>query len=80
MSNKFAEALKRPEPPRQPDPEAAAGGSRAGRKHIGGYFAPEVSRQLRELALAEDSTVQALMGEALDLLFQARRLPTIAQR
>ena len=31
--------------------------SRQGTKHIGGYFSPEVSRQLRMIAAAED-TVQ----------------------
>ena len=41
---------------------------RSGRKHIGGYFDPAVSKQLHLLAVEEDSSVQRL----LDLLFQAR--------
>jgi hypothetical protein len=54
--------------------------SRRNAKHIGGYFDPAVSRQLRGIALEEDSTVQELMGEALDMLFQSRRKPTIARK
>ena len=54
--------------------------SRRNTKHIGGYFDPAVSRQLRGIALEEDSTVQELMGEALDMLFQSRRKPPIASR
>lgn len=54
--------------------------SRRKTKHIGGYFDPAVSRQLRGIALEEDSTVQELMGEALDMLFQSRRKPPIASK
>lgn len=57
---------------------SAQGHQKKGGKHIGGYFAPEVSRQLRQMAPDENSSVQALLGEALDLLFESRRLPTIA--
>ena len=85
-SSKFAAALKetvraadegrpRSETREVPATRAAA---REGAKHIGGYFAPEVSKQLRALAVSEDTTVQALLAEALNMLFQSRRLPTIA--
>jgi len=79
MSNKFASALK---PERRPEVIASphARPSRKSAKHIGGYFDPVVSRQLRHIALEEDSSVQTLLGEALDLLFQSRRMPTIAQK
>jgi hypothetical protein len=68
--------------PRQPEVEPKAASratSRKGAKHIGGYFDPDVSKQLRALALSEDTTVQALLAESLNILFQSRRLPTIAQ-
>lgn len=82
MSNKFAAALKAPKPVAVPEPEtpvrAHARPSRKSTKHIGGYFDPAVSKQLREIALDEDSSVQALLGEAIDMLFQSRRKPTIA--
>ena len=90
MSNKFAAALK---PQKNPELESTAARetaetvaspharpSRKSTKHVGGYFDPAVSRQLREIALAEDSSVQALLGEAIDMLFQSRRKPTIASK
>ena len=42
---------------------------RRGKKMISGYFDPAVARQLKQLALDNDSTVQALLGEALNELF-----------
>lgn len=92
--NKFEAAFKTkkpaaaPEAPPEPAKQKVAdeGASphkrpaRRGTKHVGGYFSPEVSRQLREIALDEDSSVQALLGEALDMLFQSRRKPTIAKK
>ena len=91
MSNKFAAALK---PKTQSFPDAAADlsvetgappttharPSRKSTKHVGGYFDPAVSKQLREIALSEDSSVQALLEEAIDMLFQSRRKPPIASR
>ena len=38
-------------------------------KLIGGHFDPIVSRQLKQLALDENSSVQALLAEALNDLF-----------
>lgn len=88
MSNKFAAALKPKAEvtPQAPDTASVeqknvhARPSRKSAKHVGGYFDPAVSKQLREIALAEDSSVQALLGEAIDMLFQSRRKPTIANR
>lgn len=90
-NNKFASALK---PDRRSsgggesgtrathstDAHARRAATRRDAKHIGGYFDPPVSKQLRLIALEEDSTVQLLLGEALDMLFQSRRKPTIAKR
>lgn len=42
---------------------------REGRKFIGGHFTPEVAKQLRLLAAEEETTTQALLEEALELLF-----------
>lgn len=42
---------------------------RAGTTLIGGHFAPEVARQLAIIAAEEGTTKQALLTEALDLLF-----------
>ena len=75
-ANKFANALAKKE-----EPAAAAvreAPSRRGSKHVGGYFAPEVARQLRRMAVDEDTSIQNLLAESLNLLFQSRELPTIA--
>jgi hypothetical protein len=42
--------------------------SRRNTRLIGGHFRPEVARQLRMLAAEEDTTIQALLAEAIDLL------------
>lgn len=63
-----------------PAPPKPARLARSGTKHIGGYFDPAVSRQLRAIALEEDSTVQQLLGEALDMLFHRRQKPMIASK
>ncbi len=75
MPNQFADALKSaPREPRQPAPAArAASNGRDGLKHVGGYFPPEVSKRLRQLAIDEDTTVQDLLAEGIELLFQSRR-------
>lgn len=44
-------------------------GDRSGTRLIAGHFEPSVARQLRMLAAEEDTTIQALLAEALDLLF-----------
>ncbi len=43
--------------------------SRDGRKLVAGHFDPKVAKQLKLLAVEGDTTVQALLEEALDLLF-----------
>jgi len=46
--------------------------AREGKKGILGHFSPELSRTLNIMAIEEGATVQALMGEAFDLLLRAR--------
>jgi hypothetical protein len=46
--------------------------AREGKKGVLGHFSPELSRALNILAIEESTTVQALMGEAFDLLMRAR--------
>ena len=43
--------------------------ARAGSKQISGHFSPEASKQMKLLALQNDTTVQELMREALNDLF-----------
>ena len=46
--------------------------AREGKKGVLGHFSPELSRALNIMAIEESTTVQALMGEAFDLLMRAR--------
>ena len=52
--------------------------SRRGKKIIAGYFDPAVTRQLKQLALDKDATVQSLLTEALNDLFTKYNKPTLA--
>jgi len=61
------------------DGSGSAPPSRAGKRLIGGHFNRAVSRQLRELAAREETTVQALLAQAMNMLFAARGLPEIAE-
>ena len=45
---------------------------RDGKKLVGGWFTPELNQALRQIALDERTTVQALVGEAMDLLMRSR--------
>ncbi len=75
MPNQFADALKSA-PRNAPEPVRASrspGNGRGGLKHVGGYFPPAVSKRLRQMATEDDTTVQDLLAEALELLFQSRR-------
>lgn len=63
---KLAEAMVEPEASRKKRP------AREGKKGILGHFTPELSRALNMLAVEEGTTVQALMGEAFDMLLRAR--------
>ena len=75
-NNKFASALKAATPPPDPPQPARAPAARSvKRKHIGGYFDPEIGRRLRMLSSEEDTTIQELLDEALRLLFDSRGKP-----
>src|SRR4051812_35070723 len=55
--------------------EAAAGQpkfyrpSRDGKRLIAGHFSPKIAKQLKILAAEEETSVQALLEEAIELLF-----------
>ena len=52
--------------------------SRVGTKAVTGHFDPAVSKQLKLLAINQDSTVQAMLAEALNDLFEKYGKPPIA--
>jgi hypothetical protein len=45
---------------------------RDGKKMVAGYFSSDLSLAVRQLALIEGTTVQSLLGEAVDLLMRNR--------
>lgn len=50
--------------------------SRMGKKALTGFFDPAVTREIKQLALNQDSTVQAMLTEAInDLLLKYGRSP-----
>ena len=61
-----------------PQPTNSRPPSRQGTKVIAGHFPAEVSRQLRTIAVEEDTSVQDLLREALNDLFAKRGKPRIA--
>ena len=77
MGNKLVKALQTDQELAFTPARPRSGGKQ--RKHIGGYFDPAVSTQLRHLAVEKNSTVQQLLEEALDLLFQMQGRPLIEQ-
>jgi hypothetical protein len=69
-----------PAEPVMPIPEPAKPRSRSGTRQVAGHFPAEVAWQLRELAVARRTTVQALLAEALNDLFAKHGKPEIAPR
>lgn len=66
--------------PAAPAPAAPAtnGRTQVRGSAITGYFDKSVQREMRMLALRENTTVGKLLGEALNLLFEKRKMPQIA--
>jgi hypothetical protein len=63
VPQKEPELVKEPMPSR-PSPRAKA---RVGKRALVGYFSPELSRTLNMMATERDTTLQAILGEAIDL-------------
>ena len=53
--------------------------AKGSRRQIVGWFAPDVVRQLQQLALDTDTNIQGLMVEALNDLLAKHRKPRIAR-
>jgi hypothetical protein len=68
------------QPPREvveaPKASTIAAGTRAkarvGKRALGGYFSNELVKTLNMIAVEEETTVQALLGEAVDLLLREK--------
>lgn len=75
MTGRFSKLKENPKSAAPaPTPAAAGTGAKAreNKTMIGGYFSKEASRAVRTLAAKEGTTVQALVGEGLDLLLRDR--------
>jgi hypothetical protein len=59
-------------------PKTARPKGREGKKVISGFFDKEVSKQFSRLAIDRDCSNEALLGEALNDLFNKYHLPPIA--
>jgi hypothetical protein len=68
------------EPAKAPAPRAAIRGrqDRQDKRQIAGFFSAECAKQLRMLAAEQDTTVQDLIREGLNLMFSAHGKPPIA--
>ncbi|WP_367254462.1 ribbon-helix-helix domain-containing protein [uncultured Phenylobacterium sp.] len=51
-------------------PATAPAKARVGKTMVAGYFSPEMARAVKLLAVERGVTVQALIGEALDLVLR----------
>jgi hypothetical protein len=62
---------KEPDPPPAPSPPSRKfyRPVRDGRRFMGGHLDPKVIKHMKHLAVEEDTTTQALLEEAIDLLF-----------
>lgn len=52
--------------------------SRKGTKAITGHFDPAVSKQLKQISLDQDTSIQSLLSEAINDLFRKYNKPPIA--
>ena len=52
--------------------------SRQGKKMISGHFDKDVHRQLKMLALEKETSIQNLLSQALNALFERNDMPPIA--
>ncbi len=65
-------------PPAEAAPAARRRKRKAATQLIGVHLSPDVGKQLRQIALDEDSDVKALLIEAINMLFKSRGKPQIA--
>jgi len=59
----------------QPKPKPAA---KAKKKHIGGYFPPDVYQQMKMLCAEKGMTTQEILAEGLNAVFRMHDKPPIA--
>ena len=65
--------------PGSPTPQPYSRPSRQGKVAVTGFFDPRVRRQLKVMAAEGDTTVQALLTEALNNVFAKHGRPEVAE-
>ena len=74
-AKKPATSIKQPKAKEKP---AAVPPSRDNKRHIGGFFDPLVAKQLKIMAAEHDRSIQALLQEALNDLFNKHGKSSVA--
>jgi hypothetical protein len=54
--------------------------SRVNEKRVIGYFTADLRRALRQIALDQGTSLQALIGEGVDLLLKTRGIRALGER
>lgn len=85
--NQLTDALEKSKKKTPPDPDSPATTaertpktppSRIGKKQISGYFPSEVHIQMKMLAVKKNTSIEALLADAMNLLFETEGEPPIA--
>jgi hypothetical protein len=66
--------------PQETAPKTTRAKARIGKKAVVGYFSPELSQQLHDIADTEDTRIQALLGESIDMLLVNRGRKPLNER
>lgn len=61
-------------------PKQAKAKARIGKKAVVGYFSQELSETLHGIAEEEETRIQALLGEAIDMLLEDRGIRPMGER
>ena len=65
-----AEVSEAPDEPMLPIKAPRIAKARRGKKQIAGFFPPSVQKAVKLLAVENDKTVEAMLGEAINLLLR----------
>ena len=77
----LADAMRKSAHTKTPEPAAATPAGRPdrdGKSNVTGYYSNAVKKQLRQLCVDHDTTIQGLLAEAINLLFEKYGKPAIA--
>ncbi|MXZ55078.1 MAG: hypothetical protein F4077_02565 [Gammaproteobacteria bacterium] len=78
-NNTFSDVVKSDTPPSTSAMPVLEELLKRGSKHVGSYFDPAVHKKLKQMAANEDTTIHALIAEAIWLLLQNRNAPGIGK-